>query len=835
MGQILIPAADNLTLEKAKSSLLDRSLLYNTDTKQLYVKYDNELNGIGVKVDNKNIVFDETTGLISLGKNISCSTLTAKNDDGIVFKSNILLGKTNKDKHVILLFLESDSNGQSAISGSIYEDQGDRSFSYQVNISSSGNYNISGNNQSSSLKLAKVDYSNNKYIALISNNDSSFYFNGLVGGNLFDSADYSDANISNIEFLEYSNEAISNSIDYKNENVTSWEFNKKFDIENKLNPNTYGKTKENEFYDLGGDKHAHLFALPQKNGNYIAYNPNSISLQYKGNIDLYCESDRALKLDVHRPISSLKIEFSYPINSLETTRNQEKKAYLSIFKKNNENKYDLIASEYSNTNKVVSYLVVDSLSSGQYFISVDPKSNLDKCISIYRVAILYGEPEIVVPKEEEENIEIDFTADNYAVNEKTINFHKDITALLSKSKNPRYTCWMRPNERSRLFDVQNKALVPTIILRGHSEQDIAAKITHTENGVSKVETGYCSLATGKIFKFNISKPNAKISVYFATIKDGTATTLELLDSTNKRLTMATAKYLHSSVFWNKKITGLIKLEKDKLQPGEYTISADNRCRIFKIVLYYPGVDEVLNAKQSSISSVIEKVRTICSDIKNKNKTYNVSIFDALITTSELNNLLSYMNTSEYKFKLDLSNSIIEKNGNDSIWSFTKRCGLVSLKLPQGFKKLTNASFNGCILLKSVALPESLENIEEAEQLSGLFSTTRVRTTLLPYKLKFITRELLINSQIKNFIIPDYCQYWLFSILKAGCFKGVYDKPRIFITKDEINKINSLVGYNPYTSEEFGKQIFKYGKITDFTETYKDLDEVYKKIYLEDEA
>ena len=161
--------------------------------------------------------------------------------------------------------------------------------------------------------------------------------------------------------------------------------------------------------------------------------------------------------------------------------------------------------------------------------------------------------------------------------------------------------------------------------------------------------------------------------------------------------------------------------------------------------------------------------------------------------------------------------------------------LWSEKLPQGFKKLTNSSFNGCILLRSVTLPESLEDIVNAVQLDGLFGTTRVRSVLLPYKLKFITKELLSNSQIKNFIIPDYCQYWLFSILKAGCYKGVYDKPRIFITEDEIAKINSLVGYNPYTSLEFGKQIFGYGKITDFTETYKSLDEVYKKIYLEDEA
>ena len=834
MGQILIPAADNSSLEKAKNSLLDRSLLYNTDTKQLYVKYGNELNGIGVKVDNKNIVFDET-GSISLGKNLSCSTLTAKNDDGIIFKSNILLGRTSKDKHVILLFLESDSNGQSAISGSIYEDQGDRSFSYQVNISSSGNYNISGNNKDSSLKLAKVDYSNNKYIALISNNNSSFYFNGLIGGNLFSSADYSDTDISNIEFLEYSNEAISNSIDYKNENVTNWEFNKKFDIENKLDPNVYGKTKENEFYDLGGDKHAHLFALPQRNNNYIAYNPYNINSQYRGSIDLYTGNDRALKLDVRRPISSLLIAFSYPINSLETTRNQEKKAYLSIFRKNGDNKYDLIASEYSNTNKVVSYLVVDSLFSGQYFISIDSKSNLDKSISIYKIAILYGEPEIVVPKVEEENIEIDFTANNYAINEKTIDFHKDITALLSKTKNPKYTCWMRPSEKNRLFDVQNKALVPSLILRGHSKQDIAAEIAYIENGVNKVETGYCSLAAGKIFKFSISKPNAKILVYFATIKDGTAATLELLDNTGKRLTMATAKYLHSSVPWNKKITGLIKLEKDKLQPGEYTISADNRCRIFRIALYYPEVDEILNARQSSISSIIEKVKNICSDTNNKNKTFNVSISDALITNNELNSLLSYMSTSEYKFKLDLSNSIIENSGADSMWSFTKKCGLVSLKLPQGFKTLTNFSFSGCILLKSVTLPESLEEIMEETQLNGLFSTTRVRTTLLPYKLKFITKELLSNSQIKNLVIPDYCQYWLFSILKTGCYKGAYDKPRIFITEDEINKVNFLVGYNPYTSVEFGKQIFGYGKITDFTETYRNLDEVYKKIYLEDEA
>ena len=834
MGQILIPAADNSTLEKAKNSLLDRSLLYNTDTKQLYVKYGNELNGIGVKVDNKNIIFDET-GSISLGKNIFCSTLTAKNDDGIVFKSNILLGRTNKDKHAILLFLESDNNTQSAISGSIYENQEDRSFSYQVNISSSGNYNISGNNKDSSLKLAKVDYSNNKYIALISNSNSSFYFNGLIGGNLFDSADYSDTDISNIEFLEYSNEAISNTINYKNENVTSWEFNRKFDIENKLDPNVYGKTKENEFYDLGGNKHAHLFALPQRNNNYIAYNPYNINSQYRGSIDLYTGNDRALKLDVSRPISSLLIAFSYPINSLETTRNQDKRAYLSIFRKNGDNKYDLIASEYSNTNKVVSYIVVDSLFSGQYFINIDSKSNLDKSISIYRIAILYGEPEIIVPKVEEENIEIDFTANNYAINEKTIDFHKDITALLSKTKNPRYTCWMRPNEKNRLFDVQNKALVPSPILSGHSKQDIAAEIAYIENGVNKVETGYCSLATGKIFKFNISKPNAKILVYFATIKNGTAATLELLDSTNKRLTMATAKYLHSSAPWNKKITGLIKLEKDKLQPGEYTLSVDNRCRIFKIVLYYPGVEEILKAKSSSISDTIYKVKSICSDTNNKNKTFNVSISDALITSNELNDLLSYMSTSEYKFKLDLGNSIIENGGTDSIWSFTRKCGLVSLKLPQGFKKLTNSSFNGCILLKSVTLPESLEDIMEEVQLNGLFSTTRVRTAFLPYKLKFITKELLSNSQIKNFVIPDYCQYWLFSILKTGCYKGVYDKPRIFITEDEINKINSLVGYNPYTSVEFGKQIFGYGKITDFTETYRSLDEVYKKVYLEDEA
>lgn len=833
MGQILIPAADNSSLEKAKNSLLDRSLLYNTDTKQLYVKYGNELNGIGVKVDNKNIVFDET-GSISLGKNISCSTLTAKNDDGIVFKSNILLGRTNKDKHAILLFLENDNNIQSAISGSIYEDQGDRSFSYQVNISSSGNYNISGNNKDSSLKLAKVNFSNNKYIALISNNNSSFYFNGLIGGNLFGGADYSDTDISNIEFLEYSSEAISNSIDYKNENVTSWEFNKKFDIENKLDPNTYGKTKENEFYDLGGDKHAHLFALPQRNNNYIAYNPYNINSQYRGNIDLYTGSDRALKLDVHRPISSLKIAFSYTTNSLETTRNQDKRAYLSVFRKIGD-KYNLVASEYSNTNKVVSYLVVDSLFSGQYFISIDSKSNLDKSISIYRIAILYGEPEIIVPKVEEENIEIDFTANNYAINEKTIDFHKDIIALLSKTKNPRYTCWMRPNEKNRLFDVQNKALVPSSILRGYSKQDIAAEIAYVESGANKVETGYCSLAAGKIFKFSISKPNAKILVYFATIKDGTAATLELLDSTNKRLTMATAKYLHSSVPWNKKITGLIKLEKDKLQPGEYTISADNRCRIFKIVLYYPEIDEILKAKLSSISDAIEKVKSICSNINNKNKTFNVSISDALITNNELNDLLSYMSTSEYRFKLDLSNSIIENSGTDSMWSFTKKCGLVGLKLPQGFKTLTNSSFRGCILLKSVTLPESLEEIMEETQLDGLFSTTRVRTVLLPYKLRFITKELLSNSQIKNLIIPDYCQYWFFSILKTGCYKGVYDKPRIFITEDEINKINSLVGYNPYTSLEFGKQIFGYGKITDFTETYRSLDEVYKKVYLEDEA
>ena len=133
------------------------------------------------------------------------------------------------------------------------------------------------------------------------------------------------------------------------------------------------------------------------------------------------------------------------------------------------------------------------------------------------------------------------------------------------------------------------------------------------------------------------------------------------------------------------------------------------------------------------------------------------------------------------------------------------------------------------------MPESLEDIIEEAQLNGLFGTTRVRSVLLPYKLKFITKELLSNSQIKNLVIPDYCQYWFFTILKTGCYKRVYDKPRIFITEDEINKINSLVGYNPYTSAEFGKQIFGYGKITDFTKTYRSLDEVYKEIYLEDEA
>ena len=167
-NDILLPAADASSFDTALAAIKNRSLLYNTDTKRLYMKYDDVANLVNAQnaADNVNIVLNDSDE-VALADDISVKTVTVTPLTGYPSMNDCIdFGVTTASSTIKLLCKKSDIN-MGAIGGELYESGTGLNSMYHFSLASNGSRFLGGSS-SYDTKAYFVDcvYDGNEYYGI---------------------------------------------------------------------------------------------------------------------------------------------------------------------------------------------------------------------------------------------------------------------------------------------------------------------------------------------------------------------------------------------------------------------------------------------------------------------------------------------------------------------------------------------------------------------------------------------------------------------------------------------------------------------------------------------
>lgn len=204
MQGLAISTVKNSHLQELSPLVFNRGLIYDSDKKTLYVKYNNMLCPVTLNVDNKNILYTGPMDQISLSKNVNVSSTNSVADGKISFVNKILAKNAVAGRKTIYLLLKVSDDIHEQINGNLFRLGKDFSESYFINVCSSSKVNpsiLGSSNDTNKAEILKFQHSGNSYYGIKFQNDiqSSLYFCGYYGVNKLtppDCSQYYDNSIS---------------------------------------------------------------------------------------------------------------------------------------------------------------------------------------------------------------------------------------------------------------------------------------------------------------------------------------------------------------------------------------------------------------------------------------------------------------------------------------------------------------------------------------------------------------------------------------------------------------------------------------------------------------
>lgn len=193
MNQILISTASEEKLDLAKDKILNRSLLYEKDNENLYIKYNNGLIPIGGNLkqdkfeagDNLEFIKDENNQLIlRVVDDVVVKTITATSDgNGINWKAQELIATTSDNHRIVLICKKGSKENEVAVIGGEILEVGDNIKShYYFSLTSSGTFYLKGiTSDSKDASFVTISYKDDIYYGLKFNNridTTNIYFTG---------------------------------------------------------------------------------------------------------------------------------------------------------------------------------------------------------------------------------------------------------------------------------------------------------------------------------------------------------------------------------------------------------------------------------------------------------------------------------------------------------------------------------------------------------------------------------------------------------------------------------------------------------------------------------
>lgn len=193
MNQILISTASEEKLDLAKDKILNRSLLYEKDNENLYIKYNNELIPIGGSLkqdkfeagDNLEFIKDEEGQLVlRVVDDVIVKTITATSDgNGVNWKAQELIATTSDNHKIVLICKKGDKKTEVAVMGGEILEVGDNIKScYYFSLTSAGTFYLKGiTSDSKDASFVTISYKGDTYYGLKFNNTvdtTNVYFTG---------------------------------------------------------------------------------------------------------------------------------------------------------------------------------------------------------------------------------------------------------------------------------------------------------------------------------------------------------------------------------------------------------------------------------------------------------------------------------------------------------------------------------------------------------------------------------------------------------------------------------------------------------------------------------
>lgn len=227
MQEILVATTNNKFFDEAKSVLSNRSLLYNKDTKKLYIKYNNELVDLSTKVDNMNIVIDKD-GKVALSPDISCkSFIVQPSKDAPKVNGNKLIGKTLANRNILLL-MKQEETALNTMAGEVFELGTGISSSYHMSLSSNGSRSLNGSStfEKKAVFVKCVLSNSDVYFGIKFPNDipADIYFNGYDTRTTDVPESVYDKILETIELVDESNKVSDTVVVSVPSNEVTWDF-----------------------------------------------------------------------------------------------------------------------------------------------------------------------------------------------------------------------------------------------------------------------------------------------------------------------------------------------------------------------------------------------------------------------------------------------------------------------------------------------------------------------------------------------------------------------------------------------------------------------------------
>lgn len=744
MNSLLIPTTTEKRKQEAFLAIPNRSLLFNSDHKLLYVKYNDKLWNVSAAVDNDNIVYNEDNE-IALAEHIHAETMTIKpTEDGPTYHDNIVFQHKCPERKIILVCRISSVPG--SIAGLMHEAGVDNTSSLHFAVSNTISRTLAGaaNDQRARWVQCRYIPTGEYYIGLMYYNgeEADIHFSGFdlrTSPNI--PPEYVDADLDNLTIIVDDSDGKGQTLEWNNPNAIVWHFDEvPFGIVHDSTSDIAGIPKHSEV-DFGNG----LESDPDY--RYTAeIHPKVIVNDDKG---YFKQSRSGTFFDLYnkRPDALLEVMIDAGSN-VRITRGSDGKA----------------------VERTEAILVdgVEYVRFGPLDIYEHYKINIGNAdCKLYKMALIYDDIQLTQDGWPSYNFTWEFDSvpswweDGYYWN-----FHEGLTCI--------------KHEVAYHNDTTNQ----TVTQQGSGEEGYLYP-----NSTGWANKGFVCVHMAENderpmigYKLKVEHDNTNINIQFITDVHGHFRELEILDENGNSVTgKIPSRYHYEHYSWDNTLSNMRMLTAT-LDEGTYYIVQHGPVRIYRIYVNRAARTLIRGGTNVSIGEAIDVIDKL-PETGEDGDPHFVTLTDLALSKADLQKIAATLRDSDRQIVLDLSKCIVKEDAQDLTNIFWKCTSLKGIKLPQKVKTLGVKSFVGCIFLDHITLNDEVESIE-GSSIDYAFAGTQLRVLILPKALKKLRWNCLANSGIRHVIIPPDNYNHLHSYLEYGSFFNMLDYVQIYMTQEE---------------------------------------------------